>query len=849
MSTPLETSIVRIFTTNGGVVGTGFLVGETTVLTCAHVITAALGITDDAPTAPEMSICLDFPLIDTGYKLTAQVISWQPVQADGGGDIAVLHLKSALQKGTRAARLVIADDLWDHTFRAFGFPRSHDQGVWATGKLRAREATGWVQIEDVKITGTRVQQGFSGGAVWDEQLDGVVGMVVAADEDASKIAYIIPGTMLVKAHPALGQQAIPPCPYRGLLAFREQDAPFFFGREAFIEQLIAAVQEKQFVAIIGSSGSGKSSVVFAGLLPGLNHRESWSITTFRPGSTPLHNLVNMLIALLDQGLSEIDRLYASKKLARDVISGEISVLDVTNRIVQKQHEMQFLLFIDQFEELYTLCQDGGERLHFLDALLSLFQSPTFKVIITLRADFLGYALSNRHFADALQYHDLKIGPMTRLEMRSAIEEPAKKLSVTMEAGLTNRILDAVEHEPGNLPLVEFTLTRLWSAQKYGKLTHQAYDAVGGVERALADYADDFYTRLSEDEQKRVSQIFIQLVRPGKGTADTRRLAIRDEIGEANWTLVARLSDARLVISGRDTITGIETVEVVHEALIREWKKLAAWMEENREFRLWQERLRSSLHQWEATGQSSDALLRGKVLDEAKTWVLKHPQDLSETERVFLGKSMSTEMTRLREQGWGGFSGADEELHIKLAIYKLRGCLFWFLAVLVLPLFARFVLQFLGADSSNIFTGVLNAFTGVILYPFHNILTTAKLNGHQVEWSTIVGIVVYWFLFLLIVNFLQLLLSAPQEEEVEPKYHRSIMESLAFPRIRSLFPERTRKEQERIKDEHEKNMEREERIKKELNLNFQVLTLLGIVEKEENAFWSELIVPNTEESQL
>jgi len=129
------------------------------------------------------------------------------------------------------------------------------------------------------------------------------------------------------------------------------------------------------------------------------------------------------------------------------------------------------------------------------------------------------------------------------------------------------------------------------------------------------------------------------------------------------------------------------------------------------------------------------------------------------------------------------------------------------------------------------------------------LTTAKLNGHQVEWSTIVGIVVYWFLFLLIVNFLQLLLSAPQEEEVEPKYHRSIMESLAFPRIRSLFPERTRKEQERIKDEHEKNMEREERIKKELNLNFQVLTLLGIVEKEENAFWSELIVPNTEESQL
>src|SRR5205085_2176204 len=125
--------------------------------------------------------------------------------------------------GTAVVRLVVAEDLWDHTFRAFGFPNYHDQGVWASGKLRAREATGWVQIEDIKAVGKRVQQGFSGGAVWDEQLDGVVGMVVAANEDASRVAYIIPTNMLIKACSALGQQAIPPCPYRGLFAFREQD--------------------------------------------------------------------------------------------------------------------------------------------------------------------------------------------------------------------------------------------------------------------------------------------------------------------------------------------------------------------------------------------------------------------------------------------------------------------------------------------------------------------------------------------------------------------------------------------------------------------------------------------------
>lgn len=831
MSIPLEASIVRIFATEGGVVGTGFLVGETTVLTCAHVITTALGITHDAPTAPEMLISLDFPLIATEHKLTAQVIFWQSVQANGGGDIAVLHLKNPLPEGTRVARLVTADDLWDHTFRAFGFPRSHDQGVWASGKLRAREATGWMQIEDVKITGTRVQQGFSGSAVWDEQLDGVVGIVVAADEGTSKIAYIIPSTVLVKAYPALGQQAIPPCPYRGLLAFREQDAPFFFGREAFIEQLITAVQEKQFVAIIGSSGSGKSSVVFAGLFPRLSHRERWSITTLRPSSTPLHNLVYTLITLLDQGLSEIDRLSESNKLVRHLISGAISVSDVINRIVQKQLEVQFLLFVDQFEELYTLCQDGGERLHFLNALLSLFQSPAFKVIITLRADFLGYALTNRPFADALQYHDLKIGPMTRQELRRAIEEPAKKLSVTMEDGLTNRILDAVELEPGNLPLVEFTLTRLWAAQKYGMLTHQAYDTIGGVEQALAAYAEDFYTRLSEDEQMRIRQIFIQLVRPGEGTADTRRLAIRDEIGEANWTLVTRLSDARLVVSGRDTITGVETVEVVHEALIREWKRLAEWMEDNREFRLWQERLRSSLHQWKATGYSSDALLRGVLLDEAKKWILEHPRDLGAAEKEFLRASVYPEMDKAQEEmDLLEVPRYEEALTVRFAILKLRGCLLWFLAVLELPLFARFVLQFLGADSSNIFTRVLYAITGVILYPFHSILKTTNLDGHQAEWSTLVGIVFYWLLFLLIVNFLQWLVSAPEGDE---PWYRRITKLLAIPSRRgALSPGRIRENQEVISNEEQ---ERIRKAQSRMDINRQVLTLLDTVEDEEDAF--------------
>ena len=170
---------MRFLTDDDIVMGTGFLVSEDSLLTCAHVVAAALYLSADSQEIPRESVRLDFPLVARGQVLTAHVVLWQPLQADGGGDIALLQLDSDPPTGTQAVPLVVAEDLWEHNFRAFGFPDGQDEGVWASGKLRGRQATGWVQIEDVKEVGYRVQQGFSGGAVWDEQLDGVAGMVVA----------------------------------------------------------------------------------------------------------------------------------------------------------------------------------------------------------------------------------------------------------------------------------------------------------------------------------------------------------------------------------------------------------------------------------------------------------------------------------------------------------------------------------------------------------------------------------------------------------------------------------------------------------------------------------------------
>lgn len=416
-----------------------------------------------------------------------------------------------------------------------------------------------------------------------------------------------------------------PCPYRGLFHFGPNDTEFFFGREVFIEELYQATQNRNFIPVLGASGSGKSSVVLAGLVPRLQQEGHWQFTHFRPGSDPFHALAQALIPLYAPNLNETQLIIQADELAvylQDKSKNK-QLAKVFAQIKHNYPNNKILLIADQFEELYTLCTDVNIRRNFLDQLISDFPGV---FVMTMRTDFLGNALSYPAFGEKLRSRDIKIRSMNHDELTEVIVKPAGKLDVKFEAGLVERILEDVEAQPGNLPLLEFALTELWHQRTGKELTHTVYEKIGEVEGALARHADEKYGNLSEAEKDQVRRIFIQLVRPGEGTEDTRRIAIKGELGEQNWSLVKQLADARLVVTSRNA-TSQETVEVVHEALICNWGELRGWMDTDRVFRVWQERLRVAKEQWKAIDKDSGSLLRGAALAEAQERLKERPEDL------------------------------------------------------------------------------------------------------------------------------------------------------------------------------------------------------------------------------
>jgi WD40 repeat protein len=455
------------------------------------------------------------------------------------------------------------------------------------------------------------------------------------------------------------------CPYRGLQAFDEEHAEFFFGREADTEWLLEALRHSRFLAVVGPSGSGKSSLVRAGLIPALRRgefrgkgasvwsldadtaqtsSERWLIQVFEPGQRPLEALPFTLLKGC-QGKLARDWQALSEELATDERGLHLLTLEI---LAHHPGNTCLALVVDQFEEIFTLCEEESARRAFIANLLYAASLPEGRtvVILTMRADFYGRAATYPDLAVHLADHQALVSPMSQAELTQAITQPAQKVGLGFEPGLVDRLLADTASEPGVLPLLQHALLELWERRQDRKLTFAAYQAIGGVQGALAGRADSLLAKFSPDQRAITRRVILRLTRLGEGTDDTRRRAtfaelIRTQQEEADVrTVVTRLADARLVTTSLDPETGEETVDVAHEALIRSWPTLQGWLAGDREALRLHQRLAEAALEWDRNNRDGCYLYRGGRLAAAEEWAAAHAGELNQVERAFLAASLA-----------------------------------------------------------------------------------------------------------------------------------------------------------------------------------------------------------------
>jgi len=461
-------------------------------------------------------------------------------------------------------------------------------------------------------------------------------------------------------------------PYRGLQAFGPDDAEFFFGRDNLADWLVSSLRREvqalhgvRLLPVLGPSGSGKSSVVLAGLLPRLKQgaiegSEAWPIVVVRPGDDPLRNLAAELVARTSPQGAPPDMGRALDLITH--LQAEEQALDLFARMALsgKPDHLRLLLVIDQFEEAFTYRPQDDQarqkfeklRSAFIAGLLHASIAPggNVAVVLTMRSDFLGHCASFPRLNDLVTAHLEQVGPMQEHELREAIERPAFKVGGELEPGLAERLLADAKDQAGALPLLQFTLDELWTKRRGRKLTRADYDAMGGISGALEHRANAIYTSLTDEDKETCRRIFLRLVQPGEGVEDTKRrlpladLIPRNDPGRAERVtrVIARLTDreTRLVTAEGEASNASGSVEIAHEALIRGWKELGKWIDANRAGMRIRDRLGDDAREWaEADPEKKDGYLyTGARLAVAREWAATHRDDMGEVEVVFLAAS-------------------------------------------------------------------------------------------------------------------------------------------------------------------------------------------------------------------
>jgi WD40 repeat protein/DNA-binding SARP family transcriptional activator len=451
------------------------------------------------------------------------------------------------------------------------------------------------------------------------------------------------------------------CPYKGLARFEPSDAEFFFGRERLGAVLVARLVGAGLVGVVGPSGSGKSSLIRAGLLPalregGLPGSSRWRQVIVRPGGHPLQELARTL-GVQDERPGML--LAAAEQCARA--------------------DGRLLLVVDQFEEVFTACLDQQEQTSFLNELLAAVTAERGAIVVLgIRADYYGRCAEHPGLAEQLEASQVLVGPMDAEEVRRAVELPAHRAGLRVEPQLSKAMVADVAREPGGLPLLSTALLECWERRQGRTLTLAGYRERGGVHGAVARLAERAWLTLDPAEQAASRRVLLRLAGPGEGQAVTRRRVALAELEPERDQPTARALE---VLTARRLLTASEaTVEVAHEALLWEWPRLRGWLEEDVQGRALHRHLTQAAREWEAGGRDPAELYRGVRLAGALDWAGDHHADLNDLERAFLDAGRTAaerEVADARQR-------AEREARTSR---RLRGLLAGLAAVLVLALVA------------------------------------------------------------------------------------------------------------------------------------------------------------------
>ena len=496
-------------------------------------------------------------------------------------------------------------------------------------------------------------------------LDPSVAGAISAAADPNSYATI--GQFVAALSSAVGAEVVHPDtpidvanPYKGLEPFEEADTTHFFGRERLIERMLARLggntSASRFLAVVGPSGSGKSSVVSAGLVPALRAggvvgSEQWFIVTMTPGVHPFESLeraltkvaVNTPAMLLEQMLAEPSGLRRS--------------VDA----ILPDHVSPLVLIVNQFEELYTVAAEL-ERDSFVQALVESITHARsrLRVVVTLRADFYDHPLATPGLGELLRDHTELVTPMTSSELELAITRPAEAAGVVVEPALMAALIADAVSKPGVLPMLQYTLTELFERRRGSTMTASAYETMGGLTGAVVERAETLFQALTPKARSAARHVFLRLVSVNEAGEDTRRRTLLSEL----QTLMAKDGDLdemlrafarhRLLSFDRDPASRGPTVEIAHEALIGAWVRLASWIDEARDDLRAQRRLATAAAEWADQDQNPDFLLAGASLARYSTWHADPPVRLTPDEETFLVAALRQEhereqIARAREQ--------------------------------------------------------------------------------------------------------------------------------------------------------------------------------------------------------